>query len=686
MFRVFLLIFLVFSPVFAKKLPFELSAKDVTIYKDRVEASGDVLIVGSGYVIHGDSASFYDTNKTLSMSGNIEVFKDGQMYMQTQNLKSNIDIKEGIVEPFFILDKSSGFWINSANASLEDDVYELQQCMFSSCEPQNPLWYIKNSSSSYDQNSTVVSGWNSTLYFWDTPVFYFPYIAMVTDDTRRSGLLIPEVGYSEQEGVYYEQPIYIAPMRSWDLELLPQIRTKRGEGLYSTFRFRDSDDSSGYIKAGFFKNNYEFQQRYDLEHDSVGGFEIQYENNSILENRWDFIKDDQAYVDFVHYNDVDYINLQRNSNIQIDKDKLTTSRVNYAATSQDHYFGIYNKYFIDNSVSNRDKTLQEYPTLHYHKYTNELIDGLVTYGLDYKYKNLHRKVGLNAEINEFNIPLGINLPLMSNFATISYYQYLYFNNTEYQTPHISSPNQPKEGRFARSYHVFRVESDLSREYSSFIHTLYLKASYTLPGFKSQSGYYPDFIELPTKQESVSIEASQFFYDKTLFDFLYHRVVQPIYIDEYETKYGFLHNELRYRYSRDVSFYNNLEYDHSSGDFVKSDSGVELEVFPYRFGFSHYYRDYPDEERSSFIVSSLDRDFSDFSIYGKIGYDYEGSVANWWEAGVYNSSRCFDYNFRVRKERVPVMKTGGSSYIDETKFYIELEFVPLFGVNMSQNNM
>lgn len=684
--RVLLVLLLSLFPLYAKKLPFELSAKAVTIYEDSVKANGEVLIVGNGYVIYSDSAEFYDSNKTLNMSGDVEVFKDGQVYLKTESLRSNIELKSGIVEPFFMLDKKSGFWINSENATHENGVYAIQECMFSSCAPEDPLWYIKSDSTSYDENSTVVSGWNSTLYFLDTPVFYFPYIAMVTDDTRRSGLLIPEVGYSNDEGLYYEQPIYIAPMRSWDLELLPQIRTKRGQGLYSTFRFSDSDDSGGYIRSGYFKNKQEFQQKHNLENQSVYGFEVAYENNSILEHRWSFIKDDQAFVDFLHYNDVDYINLQTDSDGDIDRDRLTTSRANYAATSQDHYFGLYNKYFIDNAASSRDSTLQEYPTIHYHKYTDEIIDGLITYGLDYKYKNLHRKVGLSADINEFNIPLGLNLPLMNNFITLSYYQYLYFNNTSYQTPHMDTSNEYEDGRFARSYHLFRAESDLSKEYSDFIHTLYLKAGYTLPGFKSQKGYYPDFVELPTEKESVSIEASQFFYDKSLFDFLYHRIVQPIHIDEYETKYGILHNELKYKYSRDISFYNELGYDHSSGEIVKSYTGVELDVQPYSFTLSHYYRDYPDEDRSSFIVSSLTRDFSDFSIYGKIGYDYENSMANWWESGIYKSMRCFDYSLVVRKERTPVMKTSGSSYIDETKLYIELEFIPLFGVNVSQNNM
>lgn len=55
------------------------------------------------------------------------------------------------------------------------------------------------------------------------------------------------VGFSEKEGFYYEQALFIAEQNWWDLELKPQIRTNRGSGLYSTFRFVDSKTSKALL-------------------------------------------------------------------------------------------------------------------------------------------------------------------------------------------------------------------------------------------------------------------------------------------------------------------------------------------------------------------------------------------------------------------------------------------------------
>ncbi|MEE6566530.1 hypothetical protein VWM73_11025, partial [Campylobacter coli] len=45
--------------------------------------------------------------------------------------------------------------------------------------------------------------------------------SVLADTHRQSGLLIPKIVLKNSEGLYYEQPIYIAPYENWDLELNP---------------------------------------------------------------------------------------------------------------------------------------------------------------------------------------------------------------------------------------------------------------------------------------------------------------------------------------------------------------------------------------------------------------------------------------------------------------------------------
>ena len=100
------------------------------------------------------------------------------------------------------------------------------------------------SSTDYNSDTKWLNIYNARLYVGDILVFYSPYFGYSSDNTRRTGLLMPSVGFSADEGIYYEQPIYIAEQNWWDLELKPQIRTNRGYGGYSTFRFVDSKIST----------------------------------------------------------------------------------------------------------------------------------------------------------------------------------------------------------------------------------------------------------------------------------------------------------------------------------------------------------------------------------------------------------------------------------------------------------
>ena len=88
----------------------------------------------------------------------------------------------------------------------------------------------------------------------DIPIFYLPYLGFSLNKTRSSGFLRPQFGFSANEGFLFTQPYYQTLGLSADLEIDPTIRTKRGKGIYSTFRFVHSPTSKGEFKIGEFRD------------------------------------------------------------------------------------------------------------------------------------------------------------------------------------------------------------------------------------------------------------------------------------------------------------------------------------------------------------------------------------------------------------------------------------------------
>ena len=167
---------------------------------------------------------------------------------------------------------------------------DLESSIISSCNCIDPTWSIRVSSASYDTEDKWMHAYNPRLYIKDIPIFYSPYIGFPTDTTRRTGLLPPTIGYSSNEGIYYSQPIYYAPADNYDIELIPQYRSKRGFGTYVYYRYKDSPYSLLKLQAGFFREDKEYLNEYDLENKKHYGANLEYIRTKLIssgeESRW----------------------------------------------------------------------------------------------------------------------------------------------------------------------------------------------------------------------------------------------------------------------------------------------------------------------------------------------------------------------------------------------------------------
>ncbi len=267
--------------------------------------------------------------------------------------------------------------------------------MMSGCDPNDPLWKMHFSSSAYNSDSKWLNIYNARIFIYDIPVFYTPYFGYSLDTTRRTGLLAPAFGTSEDEGFYYEQPIYIAEQNWWDLELKPQVRTSRGYGGYSTFRFVDSKISRGELTTGYFKEQDSYFTNQELAHDTHYGFNFLYDNSDVV-NQWlgtNFKGQSGLYMDLNNMNDVDYINLSTNDTTKNATSTQVLSRINLFYNTEKNYFGAYFKYYQDLTVVDNEETLQQLPTFQYHRYLNTLFGDYLLYNLDMQSNNIFREVG-----------------------------------------------------------------------------------------------------------------------------------------------------------------------------------------------------------------------------------------------------------------------------------------------------
>jgi Organic solvent tolerance protein OstA len=107
------------------------------------------------------------------------------------------------------------------------DMYSFREAKITTCDGDVPAW-----SMSADEAIVEIDGyarlWNTSFKVKDQSVAYSPYMVVPAKKERQSGFLIPEVGYSRDNGAMLNIPFFLDVDKSQNLTLDADIMTKRG--------------------------------------------------------------------------------------------------------------------------------------------------------------------------------------------------------------------------------------------------------------------------------------------------------------------------------------------------------------------------------------------------------------------------------------------------------------------------
>jgi LPS-assembly protein len=676
-----LLIFLTISIYASDK--FELLASKVHTKDGITQALGNVVVQGSNYYFQANRATYNKNSEVLELFDNVNIVKNGFFYTVSNYAKIDLKNDAKILEPMFLLDDKSGVWINSKSAKTNKDDYYLGQSTLSSCDTKDPFWSISFQEGEYNQKEQWINLYHSTFYFKDLPTFYLPYFGFPTDQTRRSGLLVPKISLNRNEGFSFIQPIYFAPDQNWDLEILPQIRTTRGQGLYTTLRFEPNKYSSGFITTGFFRDTDDWQKEHSLKNQVHNGIKAEYTNKKLLSDNND---KDGLYISISRYNDVDFLNLE-GINTTSNTNPIATSKVNYFYNKDDYYMGLYSRYNYDTSKDSNSQTIQTLPQLQFHKVTNNVFTNKLLYSFDFKATRYNRNEKVNADQLEFLVPISYSESFFNDYITLSISENFYTSLIDY-----SNDNNFNDARYVNNYHKLGINSMLLSKYSNFLHSIDLNADYIIPSYESKRGdiYLVtnnnedlDFIVFDEYRRSLNLSITQFLNDFDLNEILYHRVSQTIFYDTYEYKYANLLNEVAFNISKNLNFYHKNEYSHENSNIEKMSSTVSFDSKDgLTLKFNNTYEDSEDEFNNYFSFGFNKKIDFQYSIHGNSYYNQHTKEITKFNFGYSMKKSCWEYKVDYIKDTTPILTNSGTQTVKNDKIYFEIELKPL-GMGLSQ---
>ncbi len=689
----------------------EIYASSMDTKDSTVEARGGVSVIYKDYVLSAQRAIYNKTSGDLELFENIRVTKGRDYKILGKYAKLNIAKKEKTFEPFYMSELKSKVWISGEEGTSKENDIKISSGSLSGCDPLDPLWKMEFSSSEYNSKTKWMNLYNTRLYIGSVPVLYTPYFGYSLDTTRRSGLLMPSLGVSDQEGTFYEQPLYIAEYNWWDTEIRPQLRTSRGYGIYQTTNFVDSKISHGQFSTGYFKENKEYFEQNELQNDSHFGFDFNYVNSDFI-NQWlgtEFSGQSGIYIDISHMNDVDYINLSSNDTQNNSTATQLLSRVNMFYNTNDNYVGTYLKYYQSLILPSNDDTAQKLPSLQYHYYIDALLKNHLLYSLDVKSKNITRSINKKVIQTDLNIPISLQTPLFDEYLNIEYRANVYVQHSKFsgtEDTDITGVDY-NDGYILRNYHTVSLNSELTRAYEDVTHFVGLGVSYKKAGTESKNGFYDDndefcsnilnidsrqceFYNISAVQEEAQIDVVQYLYNESSEEILYHRLAQRISYGEVADRYGELENELEIRPTNYLKFYNNMFYNYEKDQFSKVFNSATLSNYGANLGVSHLYKNSfieSPEQYTSYLTSTLSYTYkSSYFFSGQYSYDMEREEAKSLAIGLTYKKRCWDFGIKYSENNRPILTTSSStgsstsSSIYDKYIYVTIVLKPLMQSN------
>ena len=676
---------------------FQILANNIDTKTNTITATGEVVAYSTDYYLVADKIIYHKENNEIELFDNVMIVKNNTLQTQSNYAKLNIKTNDIYQNPTVLFDKSTNIWLNSNITNKKENVVDLDATTISSCNCLEPFWSIKSSSADYDTQDKWLNTYNTRLYIKDVPVLYTPYLGFSTDNTRRTGLLYPSVGYSSDEGVFYSQPLFIAPADNYDIELVPQYRSLRGAGIYAYYRLIDSQYSSLNFQAGIFKEKSSYFEENDLKNNKHFGWNLNYTRSKL------FSKDDDQdglYLDFNSLNDVEYITLERDEGT-VSTDQKVESKLNYFYNTNSYYYGLYGKYYIDTSESSNDSTLQELPQLQLHKYSNESFIDNLTYNFDFQFKNYERDEDINATIYDFSIPLTYSRNILDDYMYFSVKNNTVFSKYVYD----NSSLEVEDGALVQNETTIGVGTNLIKPYENFLHTVSFDASYFYPKLAHKKG---DLYKVTTTENSaLETELSSFpvtqtdknitlKFDQSLFDkddlreIINHSMTQTIIYNSLdEATFDNLVNYTRINFDNGY-ISDKLTYNFQDDKFIENSLTLNYNIDDFELNFSYYNSKDTDNSNKEDLESYTTSIAYRFSNKYKLGYytNYNLKEDMKSKEGIsFNiNENCWSFDIKLENEYMPSTTTSSTTteVTDQSIIYFELQLKPLGGIKQTYN--
>ncbi len=202
-----------------------------------VEASGRVEARQGGQNFFADWLRYDLTQNAVEARGGVRL-EQPALEVAGDALKLDLDDYSGEFEqPVYRFTTQPGRGGAERIDFIDENRFALAEATYTTCPVDNDDWYLKVRELDIDQGRNVGVARHASLHFLGVPILYSPWMDFSLNNERKTGVLAPTIGTTEQSGFDLLVPYYFNLAPNYDATLYPRVLSKRGVQLGGEFRY-----------------------------------------------------------------------------------------------------------------------------------------------------------------------------------------------------------------------------------------------------------------------------------------------------------------------------------------------------------------------------------------------------------------------------------------------------------------
>ncbi|HLF23640.1 MAG TPA: LPS assembly protein LptD, partial [Burkholderiales bacterium] len=350
-----------------------------SIDKNETELSGDAQATRDGKRISADLLRYRRDQDLVDAAGSVVMTEPGGTLFMTSEAHLNLDTRAGnTAAGTYRLFDQGGRGEMERIEFIDRYHTRLFDVRYTTCPEGREGWFMLARRIDFDTSEDVGVARNATLRVFGMPVLYLPYFEFPISDRRKSGFLVPQIGFASQLGTVVAAPYYWNIGPNYDATITPRWMTQRGLQLQSEFRYLGAS-LSGKLEAEY------------LPHDRKNGDDRAagtFVHNQTFNPFWN------AAVNLRGVSDKDYLNdFGDRSSLTSETHLPENAEVNYRGSAWTFTARATDYQTVDRTIAPTSRPYARLPQLLLTG-GSASASGELRYGLESELVNFHRDAGV----------------------------------------------------------------------------------------------------------------------------------------------------------------------------------------------------------------------------------------------------------------------------------------------------